>query len=122
MLVKAKKKKILTAIDNGIISLDIKNQLDDFGYDVEIINVNCTEKIKSKFGNGYDLIILESSPDIDEIKNTAKLAAEYTVPIIYLSTETYEDQKNINENLRILLMPFGENELKDMVKLVLGDL
>jgi len=115
-----KNKNILIVINNGIIGLDIKKQLNGYGYNTELMNPKMNEKIKEKLNNGIQLIILEKSADDEGIKCAAKLARHYNLPAIYLSTD---NDSNVTEQngFRILMMPFGADDLKEVVKKILGD-
>ena len=115
-----KSKNILIAIDNGIIGLDIKKQLNEYGYNAEIINLISKEKIRETLNRGFQLMILERSANTEGLEYAVTLAREYNPPTIYLSTDT--DTKNMYaDGFRILMMPFGEDDLKEIVNLVLGD-
>jgi len=116
----AKNKNILIAIDNGIIALDVKKQLIDLGYDVEIISLANKDKINKALNRNFNLIILEKSLHSEGLENALGLAKKYNVPTIYLSSDI--DTKEYHEmGLRILMMPFGERDLIEVVKMALGE-
>lgn len=115
-----KNKNILVAIENGIIALDIRKQLNGDGYNTEIINPVGEEKIEEALKNGFHLMIIEKNIDDKGITETIRLAKDYNIPTIYLSTDN--DFVNMEKSsFRILMMPFGENELKQVVRIALGD-
>ncbi len=115
-----KNKNILIAIDNGIIGLDIKKQLNEYGYNAEIINLISREKIKETLNRGFQLMILEKSANAEGLEYAASLAREYNLPTIYLSTDTETNEVD-HDGFRILMMPFGEDDLKEVVSIALGD-
>lgn len=115
-----KNKNILIAIDNGIIALDIKKQLNEAGYNAEIINLANKEKIKKVLSMDFHLIILEKSSHGNGLEYATNLVQSYNVPTIYLSTDVHTDKIDVS-GFRILMMPFGENELKEVVKIALSE-
>ena len=113
-------KNILIAIESGIIGLDIKKQLNGYGYSSEIINLVSKEKIKKTLDKHFQLMILEKCMNYESIEYAAKLAQEYNLPVIYLSTD--KNFRKTEENRQsILMMPFGEDDLRETVKTALGD-
>lgn len=115
-----KNKNILIAIDNGIIALDVKRQLDESGYNAEIMKLPDKEKIKKALTMDFQLVIFEKSLHKDELEYAAKLAMNYKIPTIFLSSDV--NNEGINQaGFRILMMPFDENELKEVVKMALDE-
>lgn len=115
-----KNKNILIAINNGIIGLDIKKQLNGCGYNTELMTPTRNEKIKETLNKGFQLMILEKNMDDKGIECAVQLARQYKLPAIYLSTD--KDSKAAEQDgFRILLMPFVADDLKEIVKIALGD-
>jgi DNA-binding NtrC family response regulator len=115
-----KNKNILIVIDNGIIGLDIKKQLNEFGYNSELMNPASKEKLKETLNKGFQLMIIEKSIYDEGIDYAVRLAREYHMPAIYLSTDN-ETENIVQDGFRILMMPFGKDDLKEIVKITLGD-
>ncbi len=115
-----KNKNILVVIENGIIALDIRKQLNGDGYNTEIINPYGREKIEETLKKGFQLMIIEKQIVEKGIKEAAQLAKKYNIPTIFLSTDS-ETEVRERSAFRILMMPFGENDLKEVVKIALGD-
>ncbi len=113
-------KNILIAIDNGIIALDVKRQLKNAGYNAEITNVPDKEKIKEALTMNFHLIIFEKSSLKDELEYAAWMARKYEIPTIFLSSDINNERIN-QEGFRILMMPFAEDELKEIVKFALDE-
>ncbi len=115
-----KNKNILIVIENGIIGLDIRKQLNGYGYNAEIINPSGKEKIGEALKKGFQLMIIEKQTNAQGISAAVRFAREYNLPTIYLSTdnETIDLEKS---GFRILMMPFGEDDLKEVVRMALGD-
>lgn len=115
-----KSKNILIAIDNGIIALDMKKQLYDAGYNAEIMNPATKENIEEALNEDFQLIILEKSNSKDDIECAARLTQDHKIPSIYISTDG-EHEKFDHTEFRILMMPFNENELMEVVKIALAE-
>jgi CheY-like chemotaxis protein len=113
-------KNILIAVDNGIIGLDIQKQLTGCGYNAEVINLVSKENIKRKLNKHFQLIILEKCMNEEGIDYAMRLAQEYKLPVISLSTGIYSKETEMNEQ-RILMMPFDEEDLKKNVEIALGE-
>ena len=116
-----KNKNILVVIENGIIALDIRKQLNGDGYNTEIINPYRREKIEETLKKGFHLMIIEKQIVEKGIKEAAQLAKKYNIPTIFLSTDS-ETEVREKSAFRILMMPFGENDLKEVVRIALGDI
>jgi DNA-binding response OmpR family regulator len=108
-------KNILIVIDNGIIALDLKNQLNASGYNAEIINPGNQDKLRETLSRGVQLIIFEKSVRVIGLEYATGVAQNYRLPAIYLSTDTENDNLNCSD-LSIVTIPFSENELKEAVK------
>ena len=83
-----KDKKILIVIENGIIGLDIRKQLNGYGFNTEIINPSSRDKIEEYLKKGFQLMIIEKPTDDKDIMAAMRLASEYNLPTIYLSADT----------------------------------
>ncbi len=113
-------KNILVVIENGIIALDIRKQLNSDGYNTEIINPAGGKKLEEVLKNGFQLMIIEKHIDDKGIIEAARLAKDYNIPTIFLSTDN-ESADLEKSGFRILMLPFGENDLKQVVRIALGD-
>jgi hypothetical protein len=65
-------------------------------------------------------MILEKNMDDEGIECAVQLARQYNLPAIYLSTDK-ESKAAEQDGLRILMMPFGADDLKEIVEVALGD-
>jgi CheY-like chemotaxis protein len=115
-----KDKNILVVIENGIIALDIRKQLNGDGYNTEIISPYSKEKIEETLKKRFQLMIIEKQVDEKAITEAIRFAEEYNIPTIYLSTDDKPADLE-KRSVRILMMPFGDNDLKEIVKIALGD-
>ena len=115
-----KNKNILIVIENGIIGLDIRKQLDGYGYNTKIINLSNGDKIEDALKKGFQLMIIEKKMGGEGAAQAVELARKYNLPTIYLSTEN-EPLDLEKHGFRILMMPFGEDDLKEIVRMALGD-
>jgi len=115
-----KNKNILIVIENGIIGLDIRKQLNGYGYNTEILNPASKQKIEEALKKGFQLMIIEKQIEDKGITAAIQLARKYNLPTIYLSTEN-EPLDLEKHGFRILMMPFGEDDLKEIVRMALGD-
>ena len=111
---------ILIVIENGIIGLDIMKQLHGYGYNAEIVNLVSTEKISEILKKGFQLLILEKCRNTREEEYVLRLARQYNLPVIYLATDNETGKVDI-KGLRMLMMPFGGNDLKEIVRTSLGE-
>lgn len=115
-----KNMNILIVIENGIIGLDIRKQLNGYGYNTKIINPSSGDKIEEALRKGFQLMIIEKKMDGEGAAQAVELARKYNLPTIYLSTD-HEPMDMEKHGFRILLMPFGEDDLKEVVRMTLGD-
>jgi hypothetical protein len=107
MVLERAKKKILIAIDNGIIKLDLTTRIRKNGYEAEIVKALTKEKILES-----DLIILDKSMDI-EYQNNKRFIDGFDIPVIFITTHKEETLANH------LVMPFLDNELLKAIRLVI---
>lgn len=113
-------KNILIVIDNGIIGLDIMKQLHGYGYNAEIVNLVNIEKISEILERGFKLVILERCRNNQGNEYVLKLARRYNLPVIYLATDNETGHVDI-KGLRMLMMPFGGEDLKEAVRISLSE-
>jgi hypothetical protein len=111
-------KNILVLIDNRIIGLDIKKQLERYGYNPDVKGFVGKEILKDTLTREFHLIIL-GNPTY-EYESALEIAYEFKLPVIYLTTDS-ELQVIKQPDFRILMMPFSEDDLKEIVKSSLGD-
>ncbi len=114
-----KNMNILIVIENGIIGLDIRKQLDGYGYNTKIINPSSGYKVEEALKKGVQLMIIEKQIGDEGVAEALQLPRKYNLPTIYLSTDN-ESMDLEKHGFRILMMPFGEDDLKEVVRMTLG--
>ena len=113
-------KNVLIAVNSGIIALDVKNQLKESGYNAEIINLANKQNIKESLEKNFHLVILEKSSFVEGSEYISALAQENGLPVIYLSSEDGSELFK-HRDLKNLVMPFGKDELIELIKITLED-
>ena len=111
-------KNILVLIENRIIGLDIQKQLERYGYKPDVKGFVGKEIMKETLTREFHLIIL-GNPAYD-YESALEIVREFKLPVIYLTTDS-ELQEIKQPNFRTLMMPFGEDDLKEIVKASLRD-
>lgn len=97
------KRRILIAVDNGIINLDLKKQIDKLGYKTETDrNLNLKDK------NKIDIIILSENL-LEEYKKNKMIIEKYKIPVIFLTSGK-------KKNPLDLTMPFDEEQLISVIE------
>jgi DNA-binding NarL/FixJ family response regulator len=85
--------KILIVENERIIANDIKQRLEDMGYDVIGISGTSEDTLKKTRETHPDLILMDIiiTGDVDGIETAKQLKELYSIPFIYL-TAYYDDQ------------------------------
>lgn len=116
-----KKIKILVVEDETIIALDIKNSIEDMGFEVidYVCDFNGVCKVLQKQLPDIILMDINLEESIDGIQISQNIQ-KYKIPIIYLTA--YTDEKTISraiktEPIGYIVKPFNDNELKATILL-----
>jgi PAS domain S-box-containing protein len=116
--------RIMVVEDEGIIAQDIKNCLENLGYEVPDVVFTGHDAIERAGILRPDLILMDIvlKGDIDGIETAAEIRKKYNIPIVYLTA--YEDDKTlkrakITEPLGYILKPFEERYLRSSIEMAL---
>jgi PAS domain S-box-containing protein len=116
--------KIMVVEDEGIIAQDIKNCLENLGYNVPDVVYTGQEAIEKAASVRPDLILMDIvlKGDIDGIETAAEIRKRYNIPIVYLTA--YEDDKTlkrakVTEPMGYILKPFEERYLRSSIEMAL---
>ncbi len=116
--------RIMVVEDEGIIAQDIKQCLENLGYEVPEVVFTGSEAIKKAEIARPDLILMDIvlKGEIDGIETASEIRKRYNIPIVYLTA--YEDDKTLNrakltQPLGYILKPFEERYLKSSIEMAL---
>jgi len=116
--------KILVVEDEGIIAQDIKNCLENLGYEVPEVVFTGREAIDRVPDVKPDLVLMDIvlKGDMDGIETAAEIRNRFNIPIVYLTA--YEDDKTLKrakltEPLGYILKPFEERYLRSSIEMAL---
>lgn len=121
---KTKKRKILIVEDEVIISENIKNTLIKKNYEIIGTPVSGEEAIElvKKFHPDLILMDIMLKGDMDGIKVAEAIAAEFDIPIIYLTAfadDATLKRARITEPYGYILKPFEERELYSNIEIAI---
>lgn len=106
-----RKEKILVALKNGIIALDIRNILKKYSYETDIIYLFDENKKGEKFFNNYSLIIHDE--EISGIlRNLIDIDSDIKIPLLSLLTK----EENYSFGDASIILPFEEKELTEIIQ------
>ncbi len=116
--------RIMVVEDEGIIAQDIKNCLENLGYEVPEVVFTGKEAIEKAEKVHPDLVLMDIvlKGDIDGIETAAEIRERFSIPIVYLTA--YEDDKTLKrakmtEPLGYILKPFEERYLRSSIEMAL---
>jgi AmiR/NasT family two-component response regulator len=119
-----KKAKILVVEDDRIISLEIKERLEEFNYGV--IGSATTGEEAYSLASAYlpDLIIMDIHIEgaMDGIETALKIKNELNIPVVYLTAYADDftiERAKITEPYGYIVKPLDERELKSAVEIAL---
>ncbi len=117
------KKTILLVEDEGIIALNIKEELENLDYHVPLIVTTGEEAVKQAAKLRPDLVLLDIilKGQMDGIEAASKIMA-LNIPVIYITAHT--DENTIKRAIKTpssgyIVKPYGENELKNKIEIAL---
>lgn len=116
--------RIMVVEDEGIIAQDIKNCLENLGYEVPEVVFTGHDAIQKAEELRPDLVLMDIvlKGDIDGIDTALEIRNRYNIPIVYLTA--YEDDKTLRrakltEPLGYILKPFEERYLRSSIEMAL---
>ncbi len=116
--------RILVVEDELIVAKDIKNTLNDMGYNVCDIVTSGEEAIKKTNKLKPDLVLMDIvlGDEIDGVNAAKKIKDRFNIPIIYLTAyadDTILERAKITEPFGYIIKPFEENDLKSTIDIAL---
>ena len=110
------KSRILVVEDEGLVSLDIKENLEELGYEVSAVAATGSEAIRMATESFPDLILMDIhlAGEIDGIEAANQIRETLPVPVIYLTA--YADDEHLqraaeSDPYGYLLKPFHRRAL-----------
>ena len=116
--------KILVVEDEGIIGLNIKKKLKNFGYTVPAIVATGEEAIKMAEITFPDLILMDIrlKGDMNGVETAEKIRKNFDIPVIYLTAysddEVLEKAKK-TEPYGYIVKPFKADDLRSNIEIAL---
>ena len=114
-------KNVLVVEDENIVALDIKNKLEDLGFNVPYLISSGEEAVEKAFENQPDLIMMDIilKGKINGLEAAQKILETLNIPIIFLTANT---NKKILESTRqikyynYIPKPFNKKVLETVIK------
>jgi len=115
---------ILIVEDNNIVMLELKDRLEETGYNVVGYAPSGVEAIKKAEESHPDLIMMDIrlKGEMDGIDAAARIKNELDIPVIYLTAHTDDDtlqRAKITEPYGYVIKPFEERELFSTIEMAL---
>lgn len=116
------KSRILVVEDNRIIAEDIKNNLEEMGYEVCAVATNGESALRLAQEQSPDIAIMDIrlGKGMNGIEAAGHLQQLYNIPIIYLTAHADEDtlsKAKLTEPYAYLIKPFNVDELQSAVEI-----
>jgi PAS domain S-box-containing protein len=118
------KASILIVEDNNIVMLELKDRLEEMGYNVIDTSSSGPDAIKKAELHKPDLIIMDIrlKGDMDGIETSASIKKSMEVPIVYLTAHADDNtlqRAKITEPYGYIIKPFEERELNTALEMAL---
>ncbi|MGA7721992.1 MAG: PAS domain S-box protein [Ignavibacteriaceae bacterium] len=118
------KASILIVEDNNIVMLELKDRLEEMGYNVIDTSSSGPDAIKKAELHKPDLIIMDIrlKGDMDGIETSASIKKTMEVPIVYLTAHADDNtlqRAKITEPYGYIIKPFEERELNTALEMAL---
>ncbi len=118
------KPNIIIVEDNNIVMLELKDRLNEMGYNVVDTASSAMEAIEKVELHSPDLTMMDIrlKGEMDGIDAAAVIKKEYNTPIIYLTAHTDNntlERAKITEPYGYIIKPFEERELHTTIEMAL---
>ncbi|MBF0456753.1 MAG: diguanylate cyclase [Nitrospirae bacterium] len=118
------KARVMIVEDEGVIAIDIRRTLMDFGYTVTSVSSTATEAIKHAQSDKADVVLMDVVLDgpMDGIEAARLIHCAVGTPVIFLTSYSDEyilERAKITEPFGYLLKPFRERELYTTIEMAL---
>ncbi|MBF0517598.1 MAG: diguanylate cyclase [Nitrospirae bacterium] len=119
-----KRTRVMIVEDEGIIAMDIKRTLMDFGYTVTSVSASADQAIKRAQTDRPDVVLMDVVLDgqMDGIEAAAMIRTSVGTPVIFLTSYSDEyilERAKITEPFGYLLKPFRDRELYTTIEMAL---
>ena len=118
------KTNVLIVEDEGIVAMDIKNQLETLGYNIIAAVPTGEEAIKIAEESHPDVVLMDIQiqGEIDGVETTERIHRLFDIPVIFLtanSDETTLQRAKVTGPFGYLLKPFEERDLHTTIEMAL---
>ncbi len=118
------KVKILIVEDDNLISWEIKDRLENLGYEVPAVFISGDDTLSALELIKPDLILMDIRIEgmMDGIETAQRIRERYEIPIIYLTAHSDKstlERAKITEPYAYLLKPFHERDLHTSIEMTL---
>jgi CheY-like chemotaxis protein len=116
--------RIMIVEDEGIVSLDLRDQLANLGYSVAAVAASGEEAIRKAKETRPDLVLMDIrlKGGIDGIEAANEIQARLHVPIVYMTALADLDTRQRSQTTGYsgyLVKPVGEDELQAAIETAL---
>lgn len=123
---KMHKARILIVEDEGIVAMDLQNNLMNLGYSICGMTDSGEEAIKMTAAESPDLVMMDISlaGKMSGIEAARRIFDDFNIPVVYLTAySNVEILARFNTLLghRYVLKPFSREELAEAIEAVLND-
>lgn len=117
-------KRILIVEDEGLLALQIKNELLKMGHTITAIYVSGEEALKGIEAEKPDLVLMDIKiqGEMDGIETADRMLKQYDLPIIYLTAHSEEntiERAKVTRPYGYLLKPVNAKELQIAVEVAI---
>ncbi|MEE9542627.1 MAG: response regulator [Thermodesulfobacteriota bacterium] len=119
-----KKVKIMVVDDEVVVAEDLKNRLENFGYDVTAIAHNGKEAIAGAEETRPDLVIMDIQlkGEMDGIEAAELILSRFGISVLYLTAFSDDEtlkRARVTLPFGYLIKPFVERELHSTIEMAL---
>lgn len=117
-------KKIIIVEDEALLASDLRNQLEDFGYQVTAIVPSSEKCMQQVAKNLPDLVLMDIriKGELDGIETANQIKARYAIPVVYITAyadESFLERAKITEPFGYLIKPVEARELHSTMEIAL---
>ncbi len=114
--------RILVAEDDVIVAEDIRETLEELGYEVPAVVNSGADAVRAARTHGPDLVLMDirMPGGVDGIQAADRIAAEVDVPVVFLSSHSDDTTLTRAKSARpfgYLIKPFEARELKTAIEI-----
>ena len=116
--------KILIVEDEGVVALEIQDQLELLGYEVVGIAITGNEAVRLTAQSQPDLILMDIvlRDSMDGIEAAHQIQQEYDIPVVYLTAHSDEatlQRAKITTPFGYIIKPFNQRDLHITLEMAL---